>query len=195
MPRVAPRRAVRHPPAPGRRPQRRGGPPRSVRGARPTPAGGDGAGGWGHGRGGPRPRASSISMMWPPGPPVEHRFVTHRKPAAAPRATGIAVYAVRRIAAWVLGLLLLSGTAAALAVAVYPMVTSGSALTVLSGSMTPGLPVGGMVFTRPVDPADVVAGGGVTLPRPPNPAQLGRHCVVSVVRSGGAAGVPAQGGP
>jgi signal peptidase len=112
--------------------------------------------------------------------------VTHGKPAAARSTTGTAVYAVRRIAAWVLGLLLFSGTAAALAVAVYPMVTSGSALAVLSGSMTPGLPVGGMVFTRPVDPADIVAEDVITFQRPSNPAELVTHRVVAVDTSSGA---------
>jgi signal peptidase len=93
---------------------------------------------------------------------------------------------VRRIAAWVLGLLLLSGTASALGVAVYPIVTSGSALAVLSGSMTPGLPVGGMVFTRPVDPADIAAGDVITFQRPSNPAELVTHRVVAVDTSSGA---------
>jgi signal peptidase len=97
-----------------------------------------------------------------------------------------AVLAVRRVVAWALGLVLLTGTAGALGVAVYPMVTGGSALAVLSGSMTPGLPVGGMVFTRPVDPAEVVVGDVLTFQRPSDPSQLVTHRVLAIDTSGAA---------
>ncbi|MBN1096741.1 hypothetical protein JKP76_12270 [Blastococcus sp. TML/C7B] len=68
------------------------------------------------------------------------------------------LHTLRRVVAWALGLVLVAGTAAALAVAVFPLVTGGSALAVLSGSMSPGLPVGAMAFVRTVDPATVRAG-------------------------------------
>jgi signal peptidase len=87
--------------------------------------------------------------------------------------------------AWLLGLVLFAGTAGVLAVAVYPLATGGAALAVLSGSMTPGLPVGGMVFTRPVDPATVTVGDVLTFDRPADPAVLVTHRVIAVDTSGG----------
>jgi signal peptidase len=84
----------------------------------------------------------------------------------------------------VLGLVLFAGTAGTLAVAVFPVATGGAALAVLSGSMTPGLPVGAMLFTRPVDPQDVVVGDVLTFARPADPAVLVTHRVVAVDASG-----------
>ncbi len=77
-----------------------------------------------------------------------------------------AVRYLRLVLAWVLGLVLLGTTATALGVAVYPQLSGGQALAVLSGSMEPGIPVGGMVFTRPVDPAEVTVGQVITFVRP-----------------------------
>ncbi|WP_409329276.1 signal peptidase I [Trujillonella humicola] len=91
----------------------------------------------------------------------------------------------RRVAAWAIGLVLLAGTATALGVALYPAVTGGQALAVLSGSMTPGLPVGGMVFTREVDPADVEVGDVITFAHPSDPAARVTHRVVAVDAAGG----------
>jgi signal peptidase len=96
------------------------------------------------------------------------------------------MFVLRRVVASALGLLLFVGTAGTLAVAVYPMVTGGAALAVLSGSMTPGLPVGGMVFTQPVDPADVAVGDVLTFQRPSDPGELVTHRVVAIDASGAA---------
>ena len=91
---------------------------------------------------------------------------------------------LRRVTSWALGLVLLAGTAGALGVALYPTVTDGEALTVLSGSMEPDVPVGAMVFTRPVDPADVAPGDVLTFARPSAPAELVTHRVVAVQGAG-----------
>ena len=76
---------------------------------------------------------------------------------------GRAVKAAGRL---VLRLLLLAFAAvivAALAVViVIPRATHGAALTVLTGSMTPGIPVGSVVVIRPVDPATLDVGDVAT---------------------------------
>lgn len=105
--------------------------------------------------------------------------------AASPTATSPAVRAVRLAVAWALGLLLLAGTGGALGVALYPAVTGGQAMAVLSGSMTPGLPVGGMVFTRPVDPADVEVGDVITFEHHADPTARVTHRVIAVDTSTG----------
>lgn len=93
-------------------------------------------------------------------------------------------HALRRVSSWALGLVLLVGTVGALAIAVYPTVTDGQSLTVLSGSMEPHVPVGAMVFTHPVDPADVVPGDVLTFARPSSPDELVTHRVIAVQGSG-----------
>jgi signal peptidase len=113
--------------------------------------------------------------------------VPRQKSAPSPRATSPAVHLLRRIVAGVLGLLLFAGTAGALAIALYPTVTSGAAMAVLSGSMSPTYPVGAMMFTRPVDPAEVDVGDVITFNRPSNQAELVSHRVVAVDTSSGSA--------
>ncbi|WP_165628926.1 signal peptidase I [Klenkia taihuensis] len=95
-----------------------------------------------------------------------------------------AVRYLRLVLAWVLGLVLLGTTATALGVAVYPQVTGGQALAVLSGSMEPGIPVGGMVFTQPVDPDEVAVGQVITFVRPGGAGELVTHRVVGVDTTG-----------
>ncbi|HEX2074322.1 MAG TPA: signal peptidase I [Geodermatophilus sp.] len=113
--------------------------------------------------------------------------------ASEPQAGSAAVHALRRAASWVLGLVLLAGTATALGVTVYPVVTGGSALAVLSGSMTPGLPVGAMVFTRPVDPATIAPGDVITFQRAPDGPELVTHRVIAVDTTGPAPVFTTQG--
>lgn len=75
--------------------------------------------------------------------------------------------ATRQIAAKVLGGMLVLSVALTVTLAlVLPRVTGGAALTVLSGSMTPTLPVGSAVIVRPVSAADVVAGDIITYANP-----------------------------
>jgi signal peptidase len=99
----------------------------------------------------------------------------------------VLVHTLRRVVAWVLGLVLAAGTATALGVALFPVVTGGAALTVLSGSMTPRLPVGGMAFVRPVDAATVEPGDVITFQRRPDAPELVTHRVLAVDDTGGSA--------
>jgi signal peptidase len=94
------------------------------------------------------------------------------------------VHTLRRVVAWILGLVLVAGTATALGVALFPVVTGGAALAVLSGSMTPGLPVGGMAFVRPVDAATVEPGDVITFQRRPDAPELVTHRVLAVDDTG-----------
>jgi signal peptidase I len=118
-----------------------------------------------------RGRASSESMMWAASPLGDDRDVL--------------VHALRRVVAWVLGLVLAVGTAAALGVALFPVVTGGAALAVLSGSMSPGLPVGAMAFVRPVDAAGIERGDVITFQREPGSPELVTHRVLAVDDTGG----------
>jgi signal peptidase len=94
----------------------------------------------------------------------------------------------------VLGAALLAGTGAALGLVAYPMVTGGQALAVLSGSMTPGLPVGAMVFTEPVeDPATLQVGDVITFQREPDAPELVTHRIIGVDTAGGAPVFTTQG--
>lgn len=104
-----------------------------------------------------------------------------------------AVRATRMVLAWALGLVLFLTTATALGVAVYPRVTGGQALAVLSGSMAPGMAVGSMVFTRPVDPADLVVGDVITFVRPGGTGELVTHRVVGVATAAGSPSFTTQG--
>ena len=118
-----------------------------------------------------------------------------RSPASVPELpTGSpAVHTLRRMASWVLGLALLAGTSVALGVAVYPMVTGGSALAVLTGSMTPGLPVGSMVFTRPVDLTTLEVGDVITFQRRPDAPELVTHRIIAVDTASGSPDCTTQG--
>jgi len=97
----------------------------------------------------------------------------------------VLVHTLRRLVAGVLGLVLLASTAIALGIALFPVLTGGSALTVLSGSMSPGLPVGAIAFVRPVDPATVEPGDVITFQRAPDAPELVTHRVLAVDASSG----------
>jgi signal peptidase I len=107
-------------------------------------------------------------------------------PAPARQHRDVLVHTLRRVVAGVLGLVLLASTASALGIALFPVLTGGSALTVLSGSMSPGLPVGAIAFVRPVDPAAVVPGDVITFQRAPDAPELVTHRVLAVDDSSGA---------
>lgn len=104
-----------------------------------------------------------------------------------------ALYTARRVVAGVLGAVLFAGTALALALALYPAVTGGSSLAVLSGSMSPGLPVGTMVFIRPVEPADIEVGDVMTFQPRPDAPELVTHRVIGIDDSGPAPVFTTQG--
>jgi signal peptidase I len=81
--------------------------------------------------------------------------------------------------------LLVIGTGCAVAGAIVvlfilPRLTGGSALTVLTGSMTPGIPVGSLAFIRPVDPATLRVGDVATYQRESGVASYVTHRVVGI---------------
>jgi signal peptidase len=70
--------------------------------------------------------------------------------------------------------------AAAAVVTVLPRATHGAALTVLSGSMTPHLPVGSVVLIRPVDPGTLHVGDVATYQKAPGKAEYITHRIVGI---------------
>jgi signal peptidase len=70
--------------------------------------------------------------------------------------------------------------AAAAIVTVLPRATHGAALTVLSGSMTPHLPVGSVVLIRPVDPGTLHVGDVATYQKEPGKAEYITHRIVGI---------------
>jgi signal peptidase I len=69
---------------------------------------------------------------------------------------------VRRLGSWIAGAALLAVVAAALAVAIVPMIAGATPLTVLSGSMEPTLHVGSTVVVRPQQATTIHAGDIIT---------------------------------
>lgn len=63
---------------------------------------------------------------------------------------------------------------------VLPRATQGSALTVLTGSMTPEIPVGSVVFIRPVDPATLEVGDVATYQKKPGVESYVTHRIVAI---------------
>jgi signal peptidase len=71
--------------------------------------------------------------------------------------------------------------AAAVAVlVVIPRATHGAALTVLTGSMTPGIPVGSVVVDRPVDPRTLEVGDIATYQKSPGVDEYITHRIVAI---------------
>ena len=95
--------------------------------------------------------------------------------ARAARTTG-------RVLTW---LLLAVVVVAVAAVVVVPRAGGGQALTVLTGSMTPGLPVGSVAVSRPVDPWTVAPGDVITFQVAPGDPTLVTHRVTEVVTDTG----------
>lgn len=65
---------------------------------------------------------------------------------------------------------------------VVPRVTGGAALAVLTGSMTPTIPVGSLVLVTPADPETVKPGDVITFQTAPGVAEYITHRVVHVQR-------------
>lgn len=80
------------------------------------------------------------------------------------------------------GLLVLAAVAV---LVVLPRVTGAQAMTVLSGSMTPGIPVGSVVLVRPVDPATLAVGDVATYQAEPGKAVYVTHRIVAIADEGG----------
>jgi len=68
----------------------------------------------------------------------------------------------------------------AVGLVVVPRVANWTVLIVLSGSMEPSMPTGGLAFVGPVDPAAIREGDIVTFPVPGHPGALVSHRVTSV---------------
>ena len=65
---------------------------------------------------------------------------------------------------------------------IIPRVTQGAALSVLSGSMTPTIPVGSIVLVVPADPTTVAVGDVITYQTAPDVAEYVTHRVVGIQR-------------
>jgi signal peptidase len=70
--------------------------------------------------------------------------------------------------------------AAATIVTVLPRATHGAALTVLTGSMTPKIPVGSIVLVKPVDPGTLHVGDVATYQKAPGQAEYITHRIVAI---------------
>lgn len=87
--------------------------------------------------------------------------------------------AVRYVQAMIT-VLALFAVAAAISLVAVPRMMGWSTLVVLSGSMEPAMPVGGLSFVEPVEPDEVHAGMVAVFPRPDRPETLVSHRVVVV---------------
>src|SRR4051812_26579357 len=63
---------------------------------------------------------------------------------------------------------------------VLPRATHGVALTVLTGSMTPLIPVGSVVVDRPVDPGTLHIGDIATYQKTPGKAEYITHRIIAI---------------
>lgn len=90
----------------------------------------------------------------------------------------------RRIATWTIRLLLLALVGvlafAITVLTILPRATHGVALTVLTGSMTPGIPVGSIVVDRPVDPGTLHVGDIATYQKEPGKAEYITHRIIKI---------------
>ncbi|HEX2895925.1 MAG TPA: signal peptidase I [Marmoricola sp.] len=94
--------------------------------------------------------------------------------------------ALGRWTARLLALAMAAAVAAAVVVLVaLPRLTHGQAMTVLSGSMTPGIPVGSVVVVRPIDPADLHVGDVATYQAVPGKPVFVTHRVVGIDHADG----------
>ncbi|MDQ3763843.1 MAG: signal peptidase I [Actinomycetota bacterium] len=95
---------------------------------------------------------------------------------------------IRQVAGWLAGLVLVVLVGAAVAVSLVPAMAGATALTVLSGSMEPTLPVGSVAVVRPRSPDQIRTGDVITFTDrdPDSPAtRTVTHRVVSVEQGPG----------
>lgn len=88
----------------------------------------------------------------------------------------VMTWAARLAAGLVLGLVAF----ALVVLIVIPRATHGTAMTVLTGSMTPGIPVGSVVIDRPVDPGTLHVGDIATYQKTPGKAEYITHRIVKI---------------
>jgi signal peptidase I len=97
--------------------------------------------------------------------------------------------AVRHVVSWSARLLVLAFALAVVGaiavVVVIPRLTHSQAMTVLSGSMTPGIPVGSIVVVRPVDPDQLRVGDVATYQAEPRKPVYVTHRVADISHVGG----------
>jgi len=106
---------------------------------------------------------------------------------APPVARAAARWTLRALSVAFFGLVL-----AALAILIaIPKVTHGSALTVLTGSMSPKLPVGSVVVERPVDPQTLKVGDIATYQQ--RDGNYVTHRIVAIDNGGGPISLTCQG--
>lgn len=90
----------------------------------------------------------------------------------------------RRLSRWVSRLLLSAVlvlvAGAAVVLIVLPKLTHGMTLTVLSGSMTPRIPVGSVVLVVPADPETLRVGDVATYQTAPGKAEFITHRIVDI---------------
>jgi signal peptidase len=79
-----------------------------------------------------------------------------------------------------LGLLLAVIVGALAVLTVVPRAVHGSALTVLTGSMTPSIPVGSVVLVRPVDPGTLHVGDVITYQKQPGKPEYITHRITAI---------------
>lgn len=89
-------------------------------------------------------------------------------------------FAVRWLGRLVGGAVLAVIVAALAVLTVIPRAVHGSALTVLTGSMTPGIPVGSTVVVRPVDPGTLRVGDVATYQKTPSQPEYITHRIVAI---------------
>ena len=94
----------------------------------------------------------------------------------APSARRMGRWTARLLAFVFLGLVL----AAVAVVVVIPRATHGQAMTVLTGSMTPGIPVGSVVVVRPVDPGTLEVGDVATYQKEKDQAVFVTHRIIEI---------------
>jgi len=95
-------------------------------------------------------------------------------------AVGVAVAVARWTGRVFLFALLASVVGAVVVLMVLPRATQGAAMTVLTGSMTPGIPVGSVVLVRPVDPATLEVGDIATYQKEPDVAAYVTHRIIDI---------------
>lgn len=109
-----------------------------------------------------------------------HHDGAHRRTEPASERHTARVRAGRLAARVLMSTLLVAVVGAIAVTVVLPRATHGAALSVLSGSMSPGIPVGSVVVVRPVDPASLEVGDVVTYQAGQGEDSLVTHRIVDV---------------
>lgn len=119
------------------------------------------------------------SMLMDDASATKHETLTVAAEPSAPGhrvLRGVARWTYRIVASALLALVL----GAVTVLVVLPRATHGTALTVLTGSMTPGIPVGSVVIDRPVDPGTLKVGDVATYQKAPGVDEYITHRIVKI---------------